>query len=82
MINMKHELVRLAQAIGWPVLEVRFGAVHSAGGDRRDLPLQDLLLVQNDDGQMAVEGHQAGSCDPCQTPFFEKALRCPIRDPQ
>ena len=29
IINMKHELVRLAQAIDWPVLEERFGAVYS-----------------------------------------------------
>ncbi len=26
IINMQHELVRLAQAIDWPVLEERFGA--------------------------------------------------------
>jgi hypothetical protein len=26
IINMKHELVRLTQAIDWPVLEERFGA--------------------------------------------------------
>lgn len=31
IINMKHELVRLAQAIDWPVLEARFGTVHSDG---------------------------------------------------
>ncbi|MER9298752.1 IS5/IS1182 family transposase, partial [Mesorhizobium sp. M0621] len=31
IINMKHELVRLAQAIDWPVLEERFGAVYSDG---------------------------------------------------
>lgn len=31
IINMKHELVRLAQAIDWPVLEARFGTVYSDG---------------------------------------------------
>jgi len=31
IINMNHELVRLAQAIDWPVLEARFGAVYSDG---------------------------------------------------
>jgi IS5 family transposase len=31
ILNMKHELVRLAQAIDWPVLEERFGAVYSDG---------------------------------------------------
>lgn len=35
IINMKHELVRLAQAIDWPVLEERFGAVYS---DRPGMP--------------------------------------------
>ena len=29
IINMKHELVRLAQAMEWPVLEKRFGALYS-----------------------------------------------------
>jgi transposase, IS5 family len=39
IINMKHELVRLAQAIDWPVLEERFGAVYSDGpGCRRCRP--------------------------------------------
>ena len=31
IINMKHELVRLARAIDWPVLEARFGAVYADG---------------------------------------------------
>ena len=35
IINMKHELVRLAQAIDWPVLEARFGAVYA---DRPGMP--------------------------------------------
>jgi transposase, IS5 family len=36
--NMKHELVRLAQAIDWPVLEERFGAVYSDGPGMPPLP--------------------------------------------
>ncbi|TIO29567.1 transposase, partial [Mesorhizobium sp.] len=32
IINRKHELVRLAQAIDWPVLEERFGAVSDGPG--------------------------------------------------
>lgn len=35
---MKHELVRLAQAIDWPVLEERFGAVYSDGPGMPPLP--------------------------------------------
>ncbi|MBD9453932.1 IS5 family transposase [Rhizobium sp. RHZ02] len=38
IINMKHELVRLAQAIDWPVLEARFGTVHSDGAGMPPLP--------------------------------------------
>jgi IS5 family transposase len=38
IINMKHELVRLAQAIDWPVLEERFGAVYSDGPGMPPLP--------------------------------------------
>jgi IS5 family transposase len=38
IINMKHELVRLAQAIDWPVLEARFGAVYSDGPGMPPLP--------------------------------------------
>lgn len=38
IINMKHELVRLAQAIDWPVLEERFGAVYSDGAGMPPLP--------------------------------------------
>jgi IS5 family transposase len=38
IINMKHELVRLAQAIDWPVLEQRFGAVYSDGPGMPPLP--------------------------------------------
>lgn len=38
IINMKHELVRLAQAIDWPVLEERFGAVYSDGPGMLPLP--------------------------------------------
>ncbi|RWA76480.1 MAG: transposase, partial [Mesorhizobium sp.] len=34
----KHELVRLAQAIDWPVLEERFGAVYSDGPGMPPLP--------------------------------------------
>ena len=38
IINMEHELVRLAQAIDWPVLEARFGAVYSDGPGMPPLP--------------------------------------------
>jgi IS5 family transposase len=38
IINMRHELVRLAQAIDWPVLEERFGAVYSDGPGMPPLP--------------------------------------------
>ncbi|BCH12569.1 hypothetical protein MesoLj131c_68270 (plasmid) [Mesorhizobium sp. 131-3-5] len=38
IINMKHELVRLAQAIDWPMLEERFGAVYSDGPGMPPLP--------------------------------------------
>ena len=38
IINMKHELVRLAQAIDWPVLEARFGTVYSDGAGMPPLP--------------------------------------------
>jgi transposase, IS5 family len=35
---MKHELVRLARTIDWPVLEARFGAVYSDGPGMPPLP--------------------------------------------
>ncbi|RWK66862.1 IS5 family transposase [Mesorhizobium sp.] len=38
IINMRHELVRLAQAIDWPVLEAPFGAVYSDGPGMPPLP--------------------------------------------
>ncbi len=38
IINMKHELVRLARAIDWPVLEVHFGTVYSDGAGLPPLP--------------------------------------------
>ena len=38
IINMEHELVRLARAIDWPVLETRFGSVYSAGPGMPPLP--------------------------------------------
>jgi transposase, IS5 family len=38
IINMKHELVRLAQAIDWPALEARFGTVYSDGPGMPPLP--------------------------------------------
>ena len=38
IINMKHELVGLAQAIAWPVLEECFGAVYSDGPGMPPLP--------------------------------------------
>ncbi|RAZ91841.1 IS5 family transposase [Mesorhizobium hawassense] len=38
IINMKHDLVRLAQAIDWPVLEERFGAIYSDGPGMPPLP--------------------------------------------
>ena len=38
ILNMKHELVRLAQTIDWPILEERFGAVYSDGPGMPPLP--------------------------------------------
>lgn len=38
IINMSHELVRLAQTIDWQVLEERFGAVYSDGPGMPPLP--------------------------------------------
>ena len=38
IINMQHELVQLAQAIDWPALEARFGAVYSDGPGMPPLP--------------------------------------------
>ena len=38
IINMKHELVRLADAIDWPHLEARFGEVYSDGPGMPPLP--------------------------------------------
>lgn len=43
IINMKHELVRLAQAIDWPVLEERFGAVYSDGPGMPPLPTRLMM---------------------------------------
>ncbi|SEI21489.1 transposase, IS5 family [Rhizobium tibeticum] len=40
IINMKHELVRLAQAIDWSVLDARFGDVYSDGAGMPPLPTQ------------------------------------------
>lgn len=38
ILNMNHELVRLARTIDWPVLEERFGAVYSDGPGMPPLP--------------------------------------------
>ena len=38
ILNMKHELVLLAQAIDWPALEERFGEVYSDGPGMPPLP--------------------------------------------
>ena len=38
IINMNHELVRLAQTIDWPLLERRFGAVYADGPGMPPLP--------------------------------------------
>ncbi|OHV81791.1 IS5 family transposase [Ensifer sp. LCM 4579] len=38
IINMKHELVRLAQTIDWPLLERRFGEVYCDGPGMPPLP--------------------------------------------
>ncbi len=38
IINMNHELVRLAAAIDWPVLEARFGEVYTDGPGMPPLP--------------------------------------------
>lgn len=45
IINMKHELVRLAQAIDSPVLEERFGAVYSDGPGMPPLPTRLMGLA-------------------------------------
>lgn len=42
IINMRHELARLAQTINWPVLEERFGAVYSDGPGMPPLPTRPL----------------------------------------
>lgn len=44
MINMKHELVRLAQTIDWPFLEERFGDVYGDG--LPPLPTRLAILKQ------------------------------------
>ncbi len=38
ILNMNHELVRLARTIDWPVLEARFGAVYCDGPGMPPLP--------------------------------------------
>jgi transposase, IS5 family len=38
IIDMEHALARLAQAVEWPVLEARFGAVYSVGTGMPPLP--------------------------------------------
>ncbi len=38
ILNMNHELVRLAEAIDWPALEERFGAVYADGPGMPPLP--------------------------------------------
>lgn len=38
ILNMQHELVRLAQEINWPLLEERFGEVYSDGPGMPPLP--------------------------------------------
>lgn len=38
ILNMNHELVRLARTIDWPVLEAPFGAVYSDGPGMPPLP--------------------------------------------
>jgi len=38
ILNMNHELVRLARAIDWPVLEARFGEVYADGPGMPALP--------------------------------------------
>jgi hypothetical protein len=38
IIDMKHELVRLARAIDWPFLEERFGEVYKDGAGMPPLP--------------------------------------------
>ena len=43
IINMSHELVRLARAIDWPVLEERFGAVYADGPGMPPLPTRPPL---------------------------------------
>ncbi len=43
ILNMKHALVRLAQAIDWPVLETCFGEVYSDGAGMP--PLQTRLMA-------------------------------------
>lgn len=38
ILNMNHELVRLARTIDWPVLEARFGEVYCDGPGMPPLP--------------------------------------------
>ena len=38
ILNMRHELVRLARAIDWAALEARFGAVYAHGPGMPPLP--------------------------------------------
>ncbi|GLS37298.1 hypothetical protein GCM10010869_28910 [Mesorhizobium tianshanense] len=38
ILNMNHELVRLARTIDWPVLEARFGGVYCDGPGMPPLP--------------------------------------------
>ena len=50
IINMSHERVRLAQAIDWPVLAERFGAVYSDGPGMPPLPkrlVAGLAILQH-----------------------------------
>ena len=46
IINMQHELVQLAQAIDWPALEARFGAVYSDGPGMPPLPTRLVMSVR------------------------------------
>jgi len=60
-INMSHELVRLTQAIDWPVLEARFGVVYSDGPGKPPLPtrlMAGLAILKHSfdlsDGQLCA----------------------------
>lgn len=47
ILNMNHELVRLARTIDWPVVEARFGEVYCDGPGMPPLRDHAAWLLQN-----------------------------------